>query len=367
MQLDKKLKIVWFIDFNHPIYDYLCEAISQKNDLDLVVVLGYNGNKKTAFNKITILKKKLLFNKFFFSYYYQIDKNKEIIDANVFIVNNFSSIGAFQVYRLARKNNIKLIIAPEDKEKDQIFERWFFYLWNLFFGKRILNYASVIMPWSDDSSNFLLSIGVGESKIKKISLPINKKFFFQKEEKEYCPSQIIRFLCVARFTEEKDHKTLLNAFIYLKEKGFNNFSVSLIGNSGAQKIKIEEMVEESIVKDKVYFLDSVDNKEMINIYNNHDVLILPSKREAVGMVVIEAMACGLPVIASDSVGSRDCIISGENGFTFKAGDYVDLADKILAISKMNLEEMGRNGICRVKEKHDVLKVSNDIYNTIKNL
>lgn len=59
-----------------------------------------------------------------------------------------------------------------------------------------------------------------------------------------------------------------------------------------------------------------------------DVLVLPSAQDGFGLVVLEAMACGLPVIVSDRVGASDCVEEGKNGFVFRFGDNGALADRL---------------------------------------
>jgi glycosyltransferase involved in cell wall biosynthesis len=60
-----------------------------------------------------------------------------------------------------------------------------------------------------------------------------------------------------------------------------------------------------------------------------DLFVLPSLHESFGLVVPEAMACGLPVIVTNQVGAKDHIIDGENGFVIQAGSAIDLSEKII--------------------------------------
>ena len=59
-----------------------------------------------------------------------------------------------------------------------------------------------------------------------------------------------------------------------------------------------------------------------------DALVLPSAQDGFGLVVLEAMACGLPVIVSDRVGAADCVEEGRNGFVFPFRDPGALADRL---------------------------------------
>jgi len=84
------------------------------------------------------------------------------------------------------------------------------------------------------------------------------------------------------------------------------------------------------IEDKVLFLGKKDNKELYKYMNMADIFIQPSiGHEAFGITLVEAMACGLPVIASYNGGMKDIIEDGKNGFFFKIGDVEELKSKII--------------------------------------
>lgn len=73
---------------------------------------------------------------------------------------------------------------------------------------------------------------------------------------------------------------------------------------------------------------NVPYEQMASIYARHDVLVLPSRNEPFGMVVLEAMAHGLAVIVSDTTGSKSCVIPGETGLIFPSDDLAALGDAL---------------------------------------
>jgi len=82
------------------------------------------------------------------------------------------------------------------------------------------------------------------------------------------------------------------------------------------------------VKAHVEFLGMVPAARMPSVYQRGSVLVLPSLAEGFGMVVVEAMASGLPVIVSDRTGAVDAVTDGVNGFVVPAGDADALADRL---------------------------------------
>jgi glycosyltransferase involved in cell wall biosynthesis len=84
---------------------------------------------------------------------------------------------------------------------------------------------------------------------------------------------------------------------------------------------------------KIEFLGSVIHEHVPEYVGNCSLLVLPSRSEAMGRVLIEAMACCKPVIGSDVDGIPTIIRHGYNGLLFKCGDYKDLAEKMRAVLK----------------------------------
>jgi D-inositol-3-phosphate glycosyltransferase len=86
--------------------------------------------------------------------------------------------------------------------------------------------------------------------------------------------------------------------------------------------------EELGIGDLVTFLGAKDQNTLVNYYSAAEVVVMPSHYESFGMVAIEAMACGTPVIASDVGGLAYIVEDGFNGYLVPRQDYTALADKI---------------------------------------
>lgn len=85
----------------------------------------------------------------------------------------------------------------------------------------------------------------------------------------------------------------------------------------------------------VHFAGFRNQTELPDLYAAADVLVLPSVSETWGLVVNEAMACGLPAIVSDAVGcAPDLIEEGQTGFTFPAGDVNALAERLARLARL---------------------------------
>lgn len=137
----------------------------------------------------------------------------------------------------------------------------------------------------------------------------------------------------------------------------------LVGD-GDLRPEYEKMAANLKIKDKVIFAGPAAYEELPKYYNLADVVVLPSvdQSEAFGMVLIEAAACGKPVIASNLPGVRSVVEYGINGFTVEPGNVRQLADKINDLLHNNdlLRQFGNNGRTKVLEKYSLQKMGDNL-------
>ncbi len=79
------------------------------------------------------------------------------------------------------------------------------------------------------------------------------------------------------------------------------------------------------------FLGNIKENALPDIYSNADVFVLPSIQEGQGIVLLEAQACGKPVVAFDIGGINEAVCNGETGLLVKRGDIDALADALTAL------------------------------------
>ena len=119
-------------------------------------------------------------------------------------------------------------------------------------------------------------------------------------------------------------------------------SLALLG-SGSQAAALRQIFLGAGVLDRVSFGGNVPQRDLPGWYHQADLYISPSHVDGSSVSLMEALACGLPVLVSDIPGNREWVTEGENGWLFRDGDAEDLAAKILHAceERGSLAEMGR--------------------------
>jgi len=149
------------------------------------------------------------------------------------------------------------------------------------------------------------------------------------------------FLYVGRFSVEKNLMALLRAFGRLRKDGFREWGLIMVGD-GPQRRDIERFVREGGLEG-VFLPGFKQRREVPLYYALSDVFILPSLSEPWGLVVVEAMASGLPVLVSDRCGCfPDAVREGVNGFSFDPNRDRSLSEKMkdIAMGRHDLAGMG---------------------------
>lgn len=133
-------------------------------------------------------------------------------------------------------------------------------------------------------------------------------------------------LFIGRLIPEKGFDLLISVM----EKLDDTYYLTVIGSGELESVYKEEAAEKKI-NQRIEFLGNIANTEITNVMKKSHVLLLPSKREPFGVVCIEAIASGIPVICSNVMGLPEAVCDGENGFVLKDFDvnsWVKAVEKI---------------------------------------
>ena len=158
---------------------------------------------------------------------------------------------------------------------------------------------------------------------------------FHPIEKEDDGFFIIGF--ISNFIENKGWLVFLDALTRLKLSGRALNSRAIMVGDGPDKEKIRNYIHTNGLN--VLLIDSVEQSELANIYSGFDIFVFPTHRESLGLVGLEALMCGIPVVASRVQGPMGYIKDGSNGFLFENKNSEDLANKIIQFRQLSQEEI----------------------------
>jgi len=159
-------------------------------------------------------------------------------------------------------------------------------------------------------------------------------------------------LHVNRLYNEKRIDVLLDAAAKMK----SNAHIALAG-AGPLEADLREQAERLNLGDRVSFLGFVRDADLLALRRSSDVFVIPSEAELQSLSTMEAVACGLPVVAANSYALPELVHHGENGYLFQPGNSDELAsyvDKLLADPALRTK-MGQKSL-EVIAKHERSKI-----------
>jgi len=205
----------------------------------------------------------------------------------------------------------------------------------------------------DERKIYLIYNGINIQEIVKLSNQIDKSLttFINPE------SLIIG--SVGRLSVQKGYPYLIEAMKIVSNK-INDVKLLIVGD-GELKEELFELTKNLKMDDHISFLGLKTN--VPSIIKNFDIFVLSSLWEGLPTVVMEAMVCSVPVIATDIPGTRELIEDGENGFLVKPRDSFDLAEKIIEVlNDKHLRELVTSNALMDVQKYDMSEICNNYIN-----
>lgn len=234
---------------------------------------------------------------------------------------------------------------------------------------------SIIAVSSSVKDQMIYDEGLNPDKIKLIYTGIDleewnkpQPLIFRYEYK--IPKEEVLITTIARFSREKGHEFLIDSIKYFKNylitRNFNfNYKFVLVGE-GELLNDIIDKAKDLQVYDDIIFTGY--RRDIVNILKSSDIFILSSNNEAFGLSILEAMAAGLPVITTDSGGTREIINKDyNNGIIIDYGESQKLSEALVTLieNKKLKEQYITNGYTVLNEHFNVEKTIEKTYNLYK--
>jgi len=224
---------------------------------------------------------------------------------------------------------------------------------NIFLIKMLFNKSDLIISNSFGVDKDLKSLMNISTNTRVVYNPFDLKDIALK--KNVCQDMKFDFknnikyiISVGRLIPLKRNKDLINAF-YILQKDDSNLELIFLGD-GILKKKLQKICQDLNISKKVYFLGNVRNPFFY--LNNSDLFVMNSEIEGFPNVLVEAMACGLPVISSNcKSGPKEILENGKYGLLYPVGNVNILIEKmqIYLYNNLNKSILKENNFKRVKD------------------
>jgi glycosyltransferase involved in cell wall biosynthesis len=197
----------------------------------------------------------------------------------------------------------------------------------------------------------LISAGVPADRI--VQLPNGVEIDSIPVKVNYALHDPVRLIFVGRLHEQKGLETLLAAFQKLIRRYPNrNLRLQLLGD-GPLRNDLAALSEQTGIALQVDFLGMTGH--VFEYLQQADIFVLPSRAEGLSNALLEAMACGLPVVVSDIPANTDVIEDKQNGLTFTKGDPESLANAVTSLLEQAAlrEQVGRTARQTIESRYSL--------------
>ncbi|KKW29926.1 MAG: hypothetical protein A3K06_00950 [Candidatus Doudnabacteria bacterium RIFCSPHIGHO2_01_52_17] len=224
---------------------------------------------------------------------------------------------------LRKQQDIKFLLTLQEGDSlAHIHERVRYFLpqWRRIFGR-----ADYVQAISKFLAEWAKREGV-QSPVEVVPNGVDLRSLSLSKEKKSPSDKII--ITTSRLVEKNGLDVLLRAFAELKKRGFGGkLSLQILG-SGPLEGRLKLLAVELGVSGSVEFYGHIEPAALPKYLYNADVFVRPSRSEGLGSSFLEAMAAGLPVVATPVGGIPDFLSDGKTGLFSRVDDPVDLAEKI---------------------------------------
>lgn len=193
------------------------------------------------------------------------------------------------------------------------------------FTRTLYNQSDLVLTPSGVLANLLKRHGIKPTVMPQTNGIQSKDILVKQEYKN--SGKILHF---GRLGLEKDVDVVVRAFEEALSKD-KRLTLHIIGDGPARE-SLENLAAKLVLKDKIKFYGFVPHEEVVKKLRNYDLFVTASPMETQGLVVLEAMAAGLPVVGVDMLAVPEVVHNGVNGYVVPRRNHKKMAEKILEIT-----------------------------------
>jgi glycosyltransferase involved in cell wall biosynthesis len=245
-------------------------------------------------------------------YYLPMVARKEIIDFDVIHIHENRTLLAAVIHHYAKKYRVRYILQSHGSVLPTFQKQRLKKIYDIFFGCKILKEASKVIALTVAEAEQYKKMGVDEDKIEIVPNGIDlsvyenlpKKGEFRGKYSISDDEKIILYL--GRLHKIKGIDILVKAFADVS-KELNNVKLVIVGPDDGFLPPLKKQIDDLNIGDKILFTGPLYERDKLEAYVDADVYVLPSVYEIFSVTVLEACACGTPVIVTDRCGIADFV------------------------------------------------------------
>jgi glycosyltransferase involved in cell wall biosynthesis len=289
---------------------------------------------------------------------------KEVKKFNIVHLHEYRTFQNIVIHHYARRYDVSYVLQAHGSIP-RIGKKELKWIYDIFFGYRLLRDASKVIALSRVEAEQYRSMGVPEEKIvilpngidlsEYAELPPKGSF----KKKFNIPEDRKIILYLGRIHKIKGIDFLIKAYSHLKNKiNFKDVVLVIAGPDDGYLSEIKHLAQASSVSNSILFVGPLYGEDKLAAYVDSEVYVLPSRYETFPMTILEAYACGKPIVASKVGGLKDLVKDEETGLLFEPGNVEQLAKSIFNLLNGNdvAKEMGLRGKNFIRENLTVEKV-----------
>jgi glycosyltransferase involved in cell wall biosynthesis len=345
-------------DLNARLETCSAKAVDELKDYGIRVCFFRN------FSMITVRKFKLFITPEIISH-----MGKEIKQFDVIHLHEYRTFQNIVIRHYARKSDVPYLLQAHGSIPRISAWRRLKWFYDVFFGYRLLRDAAKVIALTSVETEQYKAMGVPGEKITIIPNGIDlseyaelpPKGTFRKKFNIPEGKRIILYL--GRINKIKGIDTLIEAYAYLRNKmNFKDAVLVIAGPDDGYTGQARALANSLRTSDEILFVGPLYDRDKLAAYVDSHLCVLPSRYETFPMALLEMCACGKPVVASNLEGLKELIVDGETGLLFEAGDFKQMAEKMVYLlnDDSKAAEIGIKARWLVEETYSIDRVVDNL-------
>jgi colanic acid/amylovoran biosynthesis glycosyltransferase len=254
---------------------------------------------------------------------------------------------------ICNKANVPLVahFHGRDASKSKVFKQYAYGYQQLF------KHAAAIVAVSTEMKKKLIQVGATEDKVYVIPYGVDLTVFSPSNEPK--PRQPL-FLTVGRFVEKKSPQSTIKAFAVVL-RSMPECRLIMVGDKSGEYDNCVTLANDLGIQNAIEFAGSLPHSEIINFMNRanvfvqHSVTFRDGDMEGTPNSILEAGACGLPVVSTLHGGIKDAVVEGETGYLVAEHDIEGMARQMLKLAQNPdlAVEMGKKARLRIEREYNI--------------